>query len=202
MSLLFIQALNPPQTLPGPVAPGDTTLALPSASSFFAPGDLLFVADADATNAEFLGAVSAVDSSSLTFTLPAQTARPAGASLFAPVNVIRTAGRLDPPLQRTLQSGVHAQRTLGGAVVAVRTAQPAARIELTLAGLTPDEEAQLVNDLGAATDHLRLPFTMISSSRRILALQLASPELRRTATAGGRRSLAFTAFDLGEGVLK
>lgn len=198
MTLLFTHALNPPQTLPGPVATGDTTLALPSASSFFAPGDILFVADADATNAEYLGAVSAADTSSLTFTLPAQTARPAGASLFSPINVIRTTGRLNPPLQRTFQSGVHTQRTLGGQVVAIRTAQPAAQIELTIAGLTPHEEEQLVNDLNAATDNLRLPFTMISSSRRILALQLAAPQLNRNAAPGGRRSVAFTAFGLGE----
>lgn len=199
-SLLFTSDLNAPQVLPNPVAPGDTTFALPSASSFFSPGDLLFVADADATHAEYLGSVSAADSSSLTTTLPAQTARPASASLFSPLSVVRANARLDPPLKRTLQTGVHTRRTLGGAAVAIRTAQPATTIELNLAGLTPAEEEQLLSNLNAATDHLRLPFTLVTAARLVLALQAAS-ELRRNAEPGGRRSLRFTAFDLGENKL-
>ncbi len=200
-SLLFTRGLNPPQTLSDPVTSGETTFALTNADLFFSPGELLFIGDADGTYAEFLGSVSSVDSGSIASTLPALTARAAGASLFSPIDSVRTTGRLDPPLQRHLDTGIRSLRTLGGQVVAIRTAQPAGRIELRITGLTPDEDERLINELNAATDHGRLPFTLVSSSRRILALQIQDPGIQRTSTAGGHRTLRFNAFDLGESTL-
>jgi hypothetical protein len=198
MTLLFTRGLNPPQTLPDPVTPGETTFALPNADLFFSLGELLFIAEADATNAEYLGSVSGIDSASITFTLPAQTARPAGASLFSPIDTIRTPGRLDPPIQQRLITGIHSQRTLGGQVVSIRTAEPASELELTITGLTPTEEQHLIDELNAATDHLRLPFTLITGNRLIVAIQLRDPRLHRTASTGGRRSVTLHAFELGE----
>lgn len=200
-SLLFTRGLNAPQTLPGPVTSGDTTLALPNADAFFSPGELLFIGEADGSQAEFLGSVSAVDAASITFTLPVITARPAGASLFTPAESLRSTARLDPPLRRMIHTGVHAQRTLGGQVVSIRAGEPNSELELSLTGLTPDEEERLLDWIDSATDQARLPFTIVSASRRILALQVSNGAITRTATAGGRRAVAFSAFDLGENLV-
>lgn len=204
-SLILARGILAPHALPGPVVPGAASLALPGADLLFTPGDLLFIGEPDpapetgAASAEFLGAVSAVDASSIAFTLPALAARPAGALLWSPLAEYRSAGRLDAPPRRVFETGAHVQRTLGGRVVAVRTAEPAARLDLVIAGLTPREEQSLLDWIRDDTDAGLHPFTLVTPARELFAIHLDAGRIERRAAEGGRRSLAFAAFDLGEG---
>jgi hypothetical protein len=197
-SLIFARTIASPRNLPEPLSAGDTALALPDADLDYAPGDLLFVGESDGEAAEFLGAVASADAEGLTFTLAALAPRPAGATLWTPALELRSPGRLDLPLRRFYEPGARTRRTLGGRVVAVRTARPGARIELAVEGLTPDEEQRLVDWFAVAADGALRPLTLVASTRRLIAMRVDGV-LTRLADAGGRRSVAFAAFELGEG---
>lgn len=197
MSLLFSRGLASPQSLPGPVAPGATTFPLPDAATHFSPADPLFIAEADFSSPEYLGAVVTADATTLTSSLPALAARPAGAVLVKPLSSLRLPARIELPLRRAIDTGLHTQRTLGGQVVAIRTAATATRLTLNLTALTPIEEQRLLDWLAAETDHGRLPFNLIADARRLLALHLDASPFDRAESAGARRAITLRAFDLG-----
>lgn len=187
------------QTLGDVVAAGATQIALANANSIFSAGQLLFISEADGTETEFLGGVVQSTSSDVQFTLPLQKSKNSGAKLWRPSSSFVSGAAESLPMQRKVHTGVTLERSLGGVSYAIRTADPFASMELSLAELTPARELALVQWIQSATENGLNSFTLVSPTRAISAVRLQLDEYLRVAGAGGNSELKLTLLIEAEG---
>lgn len=187
------------QTLGGAVAAGATQIALTGADTIFAVGELLFMSEADGTEAEFLGAVSAVSPTAVDFKLPVVEPKAAGAKLWRPQSSLALSAEAHFPFQRKVSTGVEVERSLGGTVFAIQTAEPSETMIWTLDELTDEREATLADWLSEEIQGGLRAFTLVEPGRKIAAVRLAEGRFTRFAKAGGRRGLEAPLMVEGDG---
>jgi hypothetical protein len=195
----FAQGKSAEQTLDDVTLAGATQIALAGADAIFAVGERLFTSEADGSEAEHLGRVTAVDSAAVDFSLPLKKSKDSGALIWRATTSIALYAEESAPPRRRIATGVDVARSLGGVVYAIRTAEPMTTLEWTLENLTPEREAALAAWLDAATQGGLAPFTAVDPARTLSAVQLWDGAFARLGERGGRRAMKFALLLLGEG---
>jgi hypothetical protein len=186
---IFAQGRQAERTLSGGVDAGAAQIALANANTFFNSTELLFISEADGSGVEFLGAVTAVDDATVSFTLPLKQAKSSGAKLWKPITRFNLASEKFLPLTREIETGASVERSLAGVNYAIRTAQPFTRLTLQWEGLAPAHEEAFVAWLEAASQGGLIPFTIVYPARRIQAVRLDHGGYSRIEKPGESRTV-------------
>jgi hypothetical protein len=187
----LVQGKENEQTLGEIVAAGAREIALAGADLIFAPGDQLFISEADASETEFLGAATNVTSAEVEFALPLAKSKNTGALLWRSARAFAASAEESLPLREAIHTGAIIERSLGGEIYAVRAREPHTLLQWGLDGLTPAREAEFRAWFAAAGAGLD-PFTLVSPARKLTAVRLADENYQRTTHPGGRISLRFS----------
>lgn len=185
-----------------PLAAGATSLPLADADLLFSVGQPLFLSEADDTELEHLGVVTAATPTMLSFSLATRVAKSANAKLWRPATWLHLAAQQATPVRRDADAGIVVERSLGGDWFATAVAEPAERLELALEGLTPATEFALRAFLDLGLERGLHPFTLVHPGREIEALRLASPEYVRIERTGERRAWRLTLGVEGRGMYR
>ncbi|OPZ09518.1 MAG: hypothetical protein BWZ08_00351 [candidate division BRC1 bacterium ADurb.BinA292] len=186
--------------LPAAVEPGSIHIAV--AAHEFAPGDLLFAADDAGNHAQWLGRVSTRGPDSLTVTRPPSLALAPGMVLFRP----RAGFLLDQGsvqlVSIAVDPGIAVEWTRDGAPHAAVLAEPATRVRLVLAGVSPRRAADFVLWLGEHAGWGLSAFTLVGADAQPVALQLSGEPLEQSARGGSRCRLALPAILLAKDAVR
>jgi hypothetical protein len=200
--ILFARGRQGETALTEVTAAGATSIILAGANQVFALGQTLLVSEADDSETEWLGKVTAVSAQSVGFSRPLAQSKNTGARLWRAAATLTTPAEATLPLKRALRTGVTDECTRGGQWMAVQTAEPREELTLTLEGLTPAVERAVVNWLGDQAGWGLWPFTLIEPDGALAVVRLAGGEERpvqRQREGGGRVRLTLPLWIVGEG---
>ena len=196
---IFAQGREAEQTLGDVVTAGAIQIALTGADGIFAVGELLFISEADGSEVEFLGGVTAVSPTAVDFALALLKSKDSGAKLWRPISSFATGGDAVLPSKRETRSGVAVERSLGGVSYAIRTAVATKTMDWSLEELTPQSEANLTDWLDQTAQGGLVALTLVAPSRALDAVRLHGPGTTQTLRAGGRASLSLSLLIEEEG---
>jgi hypothetical protein len=187
------------QSLGDVTAAGATSIALAGADAIFAPGDWLFVSEADGSEAQWLGRVTQTTFSAVSFSRPLAFSKNSGALLWRADSALATPTEGALPERRSIVPGVAVERTRAGDWFAVQVAEPAESLALALEGLTPQAERDALDWIAAAIGWGLSPFAVIDPAGAMYAARLAGEPIVRERSAGGRRRLVLPIALVEEG---
>jgi hypothetical protein len=185
----FARGKENEQTLSDVVVAGALQIALPGADGLFAPGDILFISEADGSETEFLGGVTGVTASRVSFALPVRRSKNSGARLWRAEDHLGLSAQCVEPLVRRLDPGVVVLRSVSGGIYSVRVAEPGEETKLKLVGITPQSEAQWLDWLLGATQGGLASFTLVRPDRSPAAVRLAERPILRERRSGAAAAM-------------
>lgn len=196
---IFARGREGETTLPGAAAAGVKTLALAGGAATFALGQKVLIGAANDGAAEWLGRVTQVSSSAVSFVRPLKSAWAAGAKFWRAKSVFELPAELAVTERRSLATGVKSQRSLAGQLHAIQLAEPHTDLRLELLDLPAAVEEGLLAWLAAQTRWGLDPFTLIEPAGRLIVVQVQAGPIELTREAGGRRRCTLPLAILQEG---
>jgi hypothetical protein len=124
MKPLFARGKQNERTLTQFVQQGSTQLPIAGASLYFSVGDKIFVSEADGSELEFLGNALAVETNQLTTARGLAGDKDDGAHVWKPLERFEFEIGRSSPFLRKFDTGIEAQRTIGGQVYSTRVREP------------------------------------------------------------------------------
>lgn len=187
------------QSLSDVTGAGARALALAGAAAVFAPPQKIFISESDGSEVEWLGKVTQATSSTLAFSRPLHLSKNSGALLWRPASSLELAPEAILPERRILATGVTAETTPGGAVYAIRTAQPQTQLRLRLDDIAPATEDALIAWLAAQTNWGLDAFTLVEPAGAISIVRFTNDPILQERDAQGRRRVILTLLVVQEG---
>jgi hypothetical protein len=178
---------------------GGKSIALAGADTIFALTQRLFISEADDSELQWLGRVTQVTSSAVSFSRTLKLAKSSGAKLWRAASVFDLPMDAPLPARRTTETGVVTQRSAGGEFYAIQVAEPRTTLRLVLNDLTPSSEDTLLAWLAEQTRWGLDPFTLLDSSGAPSVVRLAEGPIEQEREAGGRRRLTLPLTIVEEG---
>jgi hypothetical protein len=132
---LFAKARDRERTLTQAAQAGTKTLHV-SAPSEFALGDRIFVSESDGSELEYLGPVTQIGADSLTVTHALANPKTITARIWRPQSAFQWDTVTTEPVERVFHEGIAVERSVGGALWAVRLADPIREDTLRFTGVS------------------------------------------------------------------
>lgn len=195
---MLAKGMSAQGVLAAPAAAGARRLEIEGADGLFAPGDPLFMAEADGTEAEYLGGIAGVDSAGIDAALPLRRSKSEGAAVWKAA-AFMAAGVEGVPLRREIEGGAAIERSLAGTVYAVEASAALEKASLTLEGLTPALAGRMETWLAAHAGRGLHPFTLVSPAGEVLAVRFGSPGWRVKEGPGAAWAAAMELWIEGRG---
>jgi len=197
MKPVFAKGTRAQASLSASAAKGALTLPVNDADSIFSVGELLFCSEADGSELECLGPVTAVDGVGVTVALGLASAKSGGAKVWTPeTSLLWPLGR-SAPLRRTYHSGVEVQRSVGGALYHTRLADPYWEEPLVFERVARADYAQYE---GWFIDTLRggvEEFTFVDEERRVSAVKILNTAVEQEESPAGVARVAIQLARVG-----
>ena len=201
-ALIFTRGREGETTLDDVTPAGAQSFALADADQLYAPGQMLFASEADGSETEWLGNVTAADAQGVGFSRPLARSKNSGALVWRAASAIGIPADAALPERRDVQTGVAAERTRGGQWLAVQVAEPRTEMTLTLDALTPAADRGLIAWLAEQAGWGLWPFTLIGIDGALAVVRLAGDAarpVRRERREGGRVRLVLPLWIVQEG---
>ncbi len=189
MKPLFAKDKQLERNLAQSEAAGATVLHVATPSDFNL-NDLVFVADADGTGVEYLGAVTAVGADSLTVSHPLAASRDTTATLWRPAAEFRWETVTAEPMRRAFREGIAVERSVGGALWSVRVAEAVREDTLRFKGVSRAHFTAFRAWLAAWTRSGLDDFTWIDESRAAARVRLLDCDFEQVEKIPGALALA------------
>ena len=183
---IFARGREAEQTLSEIVAARVQTIALVDADLIFSVGDTLFISESDDSEAQWLGRVTAVTGSQVSFSRELASSKNTGAKLWRAADTIATPADTVHPEKRRLETGVATERSLGGTFYAMQVADPLWSERLRIDRLTPAAEEALREWLATETDWGLEAFTLIDPAGDLRVVRLGGEPVEQARDKGGR----------------
>jgi hypothetical protein len=184
------------------VSLGATSLSVSAASSLFLPTDQLFLGNADGSQAEWLGRVSASDADSLSFTRPVRREREPGSVLWKPRHWIRIEAGVTLGARRVIDPGVAVERSRGDLYYAVRLAHPVVRTTLEITDLPPSIESFMFDWINTVTSWGVFPFAVVDPFGFVYTVRFTGDPVERTFAKGDRLRVSYPIYIESEGAYR
>ena len=196
---IFAKGRADEQTLGDVTAAGAQTIALAGADGIFSVGQHLFISEADDSETQWLGKVTAVTSSDVSFSRALESSKNSGAKLWRAEATRETPADVELPERRRTEPGVVTERSRGGDFYSVKVGEPKTEVRLTLGGLTRQAEETLFLWLGANAEWGLQAFTLIAPGGELTAVRLTGDPIEQERAGGGRESIVMPAVIVGAG---
>jgi|GEM_PF-541884 len=120
MQCVFAKGKTNEQNLSAPVSKGSYVLNIENASSYFEPGDAIFISDGNGENTEYLGSCNRATQTEAECASALKQDRAEGALVWKPGSAFFWRRTRAFPVERNLNTGVEARRSGGGVVFLTR----------------------------------------------------------------------------------
>lgn len=181
-------------------AAGVRNISLTGADALFAVGDFLLISEADGSETQWLGRVTATSASGVSFTVALARSKNTGARLWRAASVLELTGLDALRERRTLATGVVVERSLGGDFLAVKVSEPRDSASLAVSGLTPQNEQALLDWLREETGWGLEAFALIGPAGEMTAVRLSGEAITRETGKGTRVSMTMPIMTVGKGI--
>lgn len=189
----FAKGKGAERTVMDVVTAGSIQATAGAAWATFAAGDLLFISEADGSEAEYLGRVISSEGNTVAFTLPVRTSKNSDGVIWKPSAHLSVAADVDFPVYRRSHSGVTIYKSLSGGVFAIRTGVAEEILELHLKELTPASDRAVREWLDANSAGGLEAFTIIGPDRCMDAVRMLPDGRGGRTDAGGRHTVIMRA---------